>query len=294
MDLEELRALVAVVEGGSFAAAADALGVSRATLRRRVQSLEARLQRPLVETTATGATPTATALALTVRSRRLLAEVEAVIQESQPGATARPPHLSIVVPNGSPQGLLAEFTGALRGLIDDIAVTVGFACSSGPTRDGHDDAVVHFGPPRSSTDRVGFQLLLLRERLLAHPAYLEQHGTPTSLSALTDHRLLLWRQDLRAPDELPLLDGQRRVVSPAVTTTSIELLRRLAARGDGIMFGPDGELPGEVVDDTALVPVLEDVVGGVVQVSISVARRVYELPALQPLWTLVDRFAAAI
>ncbi len=294
MDLEELRALVAVVEGGSFAAAAEALKLSRATLRRRVQALETRLQCPLVETTATGTTPTATATELAMRSRRLLAEVEAVIHGSRPEARAQPTRLSIVVPNGAPNGLLAEFVGAVRGLVPGLEIAIGFACFPDPAREDGDDAIVHFGAPRSSPDRVAFQVLVLRERLLAHPDYLAEHGTPASSADLAGHRLLLWQQGLRAADELPLLDGQRRVVSPAVTTTSIELLRRLAARGEGIMFGPDGELPGEVVDDAALVPVLEDVVGGVTQVSISVSRRLHELDALRPLWVLIDRFAAAI
>lgn len=42
MDLEELRAFLDVVQTGSFLAAADSLGVSRTTLRRRVEALEAR------------------------------------------------------------------------------------------------------------------------------------------------------------------------------------------------------------------------------------------------------------
>lgn len=55
MDLEELRAFLTVVDTGSFLAAADSLGVSRTTLRRRVGSLEARAGVTLLESTSQGA-----------------------------------------------------------------------------------------------------------------------------------------------------------------------------------------------------------------------------------------------
>ena len=42
-DLDELRAFLAVVEQGSVKAAADALGVPRSTLRRRIDTLEQRV-----------------------------------------------------------------------------------------------------------------------------------------------------------------------------------------------------------------------------------------------------------
>jgi hypothetical protein len=44
MDLEELRAFLDVVETGSYLAAADSLGVSRTTLRLRVEASERQLR----------------------------------------------------------------------------------------------------------------------------------------------------------------------------------------------------------------------------------------------------------
>jgi len=45
MDLEELQAFMHVVRAGSFHAAAEMLGMSRTTLRRRVDSLQSRCWR---------------------------------------------------------------------------------------------------------------------------------------------------------------------------------------------------------------------------------------------------------
>jgi DNA-binding transcriptional LysR family regulator len=49
MQLEEIEAMAAVADAGSFKAAASQLGISRTTLRRRVRSLEARTGVPLFD-----------------------------------------------------------------------------------------------------------------------------------------------------------------------------------------------------------------------------------------------------
>lgn len=54
MDLEELRAFLAIVRTGSFLAASSELGVSRGMLRCRVDALEARVGARLVERTPKG------------------------------------------------------------------------------------------------------------------------------------------------------------------------------------------------------------------------------------------------
>ncbi len=58
MNLDELRAFVAVAETGSIVAAARSLNFARATLRRRLDELEARAGLPLLYRTAQGVTLT--------------------------------------------------------------------------------------------------------------------------------------------------------------------------------------------------------------------------------------------
>ena len=55
MDLEELRVLVAVAETGSLLGAAEKLGITRSTLRRRIDDLEARTHVPLLVRSPQGA-----------------------------------------------------------------------------------------------------------------------------------------------------------------------------------------------------------------------------------------------
>jgi DNA-binding transcriptional LysR family regulator len=74
MDLEELRAFLDVVETGSFLAAAKSLGVSRTTLRRRVEALEARAGVPLLKSTPQGILLTEAGEVLAQRGRIMMQE----------------------------------------------------------------------------------------------------------------------------------------------------------------------------------------------------------------------------
>ncbi|WP_293262739.1 LysR family transcriptional regulator [Nannocystis sp.] len=68
------RAFIAVVETGSFLSAATSLNVARATLRRRVDALEARAGVPLLERSARGVVVTEAGALLATRGRHVLQE----------------------------------------------------------------------------------------------------------------------------------------------------------------------------------------------------------------------------
>lgn len=78
VEVRQLRALVAVAEEGTFTDAAIALGTSQASVSRLVASLERQVGVRLVERVPRGARLTEAGEAVTVRARRVLAEVEAI------------------------------------------------------------------------------------------------------------------------------------------------------------------------------------------------------------------------
>lgn len=129
---------------------------------------------------------------------------------------------------------------------------------------------------------------------MAAPSYLDRHGVPGELGDLDRHRVLTWTGSGRGADRIPLLRGGTHAVSAALSSTSVELRRRMAARGEGIALAPDGELAGEPVDADALVPVLDELVGCVTPVSLSVPRRVLDMEPLRPLIELVRGVAASV
>ncbi|MGF6976467.1 DNA-binding transcriptional LysR family regulator [Paraburkholderia sp. JPY465] len=107
-----------------------------------------------------------------------------------------------------------------------------------------------------------------RLRVLASPAYLAEHGEPTTLDALRAHRLI----GFTAPEHLnrwPLREGGRgtkRVkgprdeaallkIEPSITASSGETLRQLALSGWGIACLADFMTAADVRDNR-LVPIL--------------------------------------
>jgi LysR family nitrogen assimilation transcriptional regulator len=77
MDFRQLRYFLAVLDAGSFTAAARRLHVSQPALGYQVKQLEARHGLPLLERHSRGVTATAAGLLLAGHGRRILAEVEA-------------------------------------------------------------------------------------------------------------------------------------------------------------------------------------------------------------------------
>ncbi|MBC2665996.1 LysR family transcriptional regulator [Novosphingobium flavum] len=77
----QVRALIAIVDLGSFQAAADALGLSLATLQRAARDLEGNLRKSLFYRTAAGALPTIEAIQLGQQLKLCLQEIEWGVQE---------------------------------------------------------------------------------------------------------------------------------------------------------------------------------------------------------------------
>lgn len=99
LDARQLEALAAVIEGGSFGAAAKALSLTLAAVSLRIKSLEAALgQRLLVRGKQVRATPAGQALVGHVRQLRLMeADLIASLPGADAGAAARMQSLSVAV-----------------------------------------------------------------------------------------------------------------------------------------------------------------------------------------------------
>lgn len=82
MRIEQLRYLDAILELGSFRAAADSLGVSQPTLSQQLRRLEEELDLVLVSRTRTGAVPTAEAQPLLPLVKRMLDQERALREEA--------------------------------------------------------------------------------------------------------------------------------------------------------------------------------------------------------------------
>ncbi|MFJ9019645.1 LysR family transcriptional regulator [Streptomyces sp. NPDC102259] len=87
VELRQLRCLVAIIDEGGFTDAAAVLGVSQAAVSRTLASLEQALGVRLLRRTSRVVAPTATGLRVAAHARRVLGEVDALVQDAASGHT---------------------------------------------------------------------------------------------------------------------------------------------------------------------------------------------------------------
>ncbi|MFC5479276.1 LysR family transcriptional regulator [Massilia suwonensis] len=235
IDVEALITFSAVMDLGSFSAAAARLGQTPSGVSRTIARLEKHLGLTLLHRTTRRLQLTDEGSWFLERTRSLLAdmantEAEAAARRSQPSGLVR---VNAATP--TLDHLLAPLVPAFL----DAYPLVQLELTSGETVvdliEERADLAIRIGNLPDST--LNARLLgRSRVRVLAAPEYLERHGTPASVAELARHRLLGFSQ----PGSLntwPLAhDGaEGYTITPSVTASSGETVRHLALAGAGIV-----------------------------------------------------------
>lgn len=290
MDLEELRAFIDVVETGSFLAAAESLGVSRTTLRRRVEALEARAGVPLLKSTPQGIILTEAGEVLAQRGRLMMQETSALLASIREVGQEPSGVLRLVMPVGLPPHLLTPLFGLLRSTYPLLRVHSRF--SDDPLGEPLDDVdmAVHFGEDTPRGPWLSHVVMRVREGLIASGEYLRRRGIPRSLQELRGHELFSWAAPGDDVRTWPTLRGTAFSVEPALITADIHLIRSCCIAGLGIGLVPSVELADPDCPAGLLVPVLPDVVGRERPVRISVPEALSEIPKIKRVLTHIRQF----
>ena len=243
--LDELQALIAVVDSGSITAAAQRLDLTVSGLSRALGRLEQKLDTTLVRRTTRRIELTEEGKVFIARARSILAaldaaEEEMAVRRQQPAGRLRvnaatPFMLHAVAP------LVPEFRQAYPRIeleLDTDELNIDLL-------ERRTDVAIRIGALRDSSLHAR-PLGTSRLRVLASPDYLAAHGQPKDVSALAGHSLLGFTQ----PDALnrwPLRgrDEDRLLVAPTLRASSGETLRRLALEGAGIVCLSDFMTAGD-------------------------------------------------
>lgn len=296
MDLAELKAFLAVVETGSIAAAAQGLGTSRSSLARRLKALEDRVKTPLVRSGSSGTQLTEAGRVLAARAPALIREATDVLDAVMAQAPEPSRPLRLLVTAGPPPSLLDMFLCVIAAHNPDLAVHVAFASTSLiPKVADAFDAVVHLDKALLPDHR--WQTLVstaVREWLVATPAYLAEHGEPSTVAELEGHRLLAWDAPGRPGDRWPLLHGGQFAASPTAVVHDIHILRHLAAHHRGIALLPDLELAEPDFPPGTFQVVLRNEVGAVLDLQVSVPVAGRRSPVLDGVAALFTAAAANV
>jgi DNA-binding transcriptional LysR family regulator len=288
VDLEDLRAFVAVADTGSFLAAAGAVRMPRSTLRRRVNALEARAGVPLLEGTPGGVVLTDAGLALAAQGRRMMQEMRAVLASVRDlGATPRGT-LRLVLPVGMPPQAVAMVLAGMRAAHPDLHYHCRF--SNDPAAEPLDDVdlAVHFDDDAPGPAWVSFPIARIHRGLLASAEYLEKHGAPRHVDDLASHELLAWQAPGEDGSTWALRGGGSVRVRPVLIASDVHIVRICCAAGQGIAHVPDAGMP-HLTGAAPLVRVLEDMLGSEIVVRASVPRALAGVPRVR---AVVDRLEA--
>lgn len=293
MDLEEFRAFIAVAETGSFLAAANNLNVARATLRRRVEALEARAGVPLLERSARGVVLTEAGSVLAVKGRSVLQEASALVASVREIGREPVGVLRVLLPVGLPPHALAGVLAGMRATYPRLMLQVRFCEVPGDEALADTDLVVHFGgvgPLPGSW--LSYEVMKTREWLIASTDYLQRRGTPTKVADLAGHELLSWCAPGEDGRVWPTRSGEPLEVDPMLVCADVHLIRQCVIAGLGIGYVPDAMLPDPGVPYGAIVPVLSEEVGRERSLHLAVPTALAHSPKLRAVVKQIQEFEA--
>ncbi len=248
VNLNRLAAFAAVVESGSFTAAAEKLGLTKAMVSLHVSRLEKELGISLLTRTTRKVTPTETGAAFFADCAQVLHELESAIARVGGGSE---------VPAGTLRLTVAEDYGAavvvpaIAGFMSRYPAMKVELVATDQVVDlvaGRFDLAIRTGWLRESSLRAA-RLGDFEQIVAAAPAYLKKFGTPRRPGDLAKHRwiaITLLRNALTWT--FTSRDGKTQTVrvAAAVRTNSTASLRAFMREGVGISTLPDYMLDADI------------------------------------------------
>lgn len=235
----EMAVFAGIVDAGSFVAAADALGMSKAAVSRHMSALESRLGVRLLHRTTRKLSLTEEGQIFLHRAREILGtmeEAESIVSDRALLPTGKL-RINAPVSFGISHlaGLWAEFLERYPDIELDISLN---DRAVDLVEEGYDLAIRISTLPSSSL--VCRRLSSTRMTLCASPDYLARHGMPSAPQDLARHRLLayaLWQGQEEWPFHGP--EGPVHVrVKARVHSNNGNTCRMIALDGGGIALEP--------------------------------------------------------
>lgn len=240
LDLQQLSSFLAVVRAGSFVAAADAMGLSKAAVSRHVAELESHLGVRLLHRTTRRLSLTDDGQRFHARAVELAAALEELESETASSGGEATGQLRINAPltfgNLHLAPLWPRFTAAHPKVSLDITLNDRVVDL---VEEGYDVAVRITN--RLDPQLVSRKLASTRIVLCASPGYLAAHGAPIHPRELAAHEVLAYSYWAGGDDwSFKGPDGDATVrVNPRIHTNSGDTCRLAALQDQGIILQPD-------------------------------------------------------
>ena len=192
-EFAELKAFVAVVDRGSFARAADHLGVSRSALSQVIRQLESRLGVRLLNRTTRSVAPTESGRRLHERIAPMLREMDDAVAQAVGATTRTAGTLRINTLSMAAKKIIAPRLGRFHKKHPDVVLDIVIDDALSDIVAGGFDAGIRVGG-RLQKDMIAVRLTPdVKLLAVAAPEYLARCGEPTTPADLHRHACINWR-----------------------------------------------------------------------------------------------------
>ena len=237
--LDLIRTFVAVVDAGSFTAAGQRLGKSKALVSKHIAELERRLGAILLHRTTRRVTVTEIGKAYCERVQESLAEIDALTEAVRTGG-------------GNPRGLLRFTAPQFFGELELVEMTCAFRHVHPQVEfdvlltDRHVDLIregFELGfriAKQTDSSLISRRLCDLPFVICASPAYLDAYGWPAAIEDLTSHACIV-DSSLPGRDNWRFTRNGQRLeirISPLLSVNSAAAVRQALSAGLGIGICP--------------------------------------------------------
>ena len=238
--LPYLATFSAVVENGSFTAAADALGISKPVVSKQVSLLERHLGVQLLHRTTRRLHLTHAGEVLASYSHRIILDVREAEQSVLPLQHESQGRLRISAPESLAMSLLPEVLLRFQQQFPKIELDIHAGGRFVDLVEEGIDVALRVGKQEDSS-LIARLLMPCGLHACASPEYLMKHGKPEHPTELETHNCLIYSQRPN-PDSWLFVDGQgkdiRIKVSGNLRSDTGKILMSAAESGNGIFIGP--------------------------------------------------------
>lgn len=239
--LSVMQAFRRIVERGSFARAAEDLGVSPALLSREIKLLEESLGSTLLTRTTRSMSLTDAGRLFYDEATGILDAVTGVETRIREGAGAVRGHLKINASSSFGQTVIAPMLPGFLDAYPDLRITLSMDDRVVDMVEGGFDISIRISAALPDSALVARKIGTMRQRIFAAPAYLEQAGEPRRPEDVPGHRVI----GFLLADHLTswVLTGPAGTITigldPPVRVGNSLVLRDLLIAGQGIGTLPD-------------------------------------------------------
>ena len=257
--LPYLETFTAVVEQGSFTAAAEALGISKPVVSKQVSLLEKHLGVQLLQRTTRRLHLTQAGEVFASYSHRIMSDVREAEQSVLPLQSEPQGRLRISVPESLAISLLPEALLNFQQKYPSIELDIHVTGRLVDLVEEGIDVALRVGELEDSS-LIARLLMPCSFHACASPEYLEKHGTPESPDELETHNCMIYSLAPH-PDSWLFKDEEGKNISIKVKgnlrSDTGNILMNSALNGNGIFIGPTFMITG-AVKEGRLKTVLDD------------------------------------